>query len=332
MLPVYGVSLVSLAISWNTIPIELYYWMTDLLQALTFVFQACFFAVSFFVWDANSFFAYTDTAVCLIAPFADWYWLQCYESHGVLSATELTLFCLLTGYQTARVWNMTVRPHHSSWRNCHNSSVNTLERLQVCWVSRSASLISEILPEIDETWGQLVKLWGYEHAVEVCQISIYVTDPDYHQVSLLQREIEDTHLYQHGCLFVGRPDFQEIVQNHTLEMICTRRNSYSLFAFCGSPQLASELHQTKISNDMLTSITGNKNHQMEFVSESYGGQKKSTKSTDTCAPSESTLSVDSAPRDGQDSPRMQMLKRQALDVSKLSSIVGTTYSSDRICI
>jgi hypothetical protein len=35
------------------------------------------------------------------------------------------------------------------------------------------------------------------------------------------------------------------------------------------------LHQCKISNDMLTAITGNKRHQMEFVSESYGGIKKS---------------------------------------------------------
>jgi hypothetical protein len=35
------------------------------------------------------------------------------------------------------------------------------------------------------------------------------------------------------------------------------------------------LHQHKISNDMLTAITGNKRHQMEYVSESYGGVKKS---------------------------------------------------------
>ena len=315
MLPVFGVSLLALSISWNTIPINLYYWMVDVIQALTVVFQACFVVVAFFVWDANGFFAYLDAAICFITPFADWYWIQRYKLHGVLNATELTLFCLLTGYQTARVWTMTVRPRHCSWMNSYNSHVNALERLQVHWVTRSASLVSEILPEIEDTWGQLVDLWGYEFAAQVCRISIYVTDPDHQQVALLKHEIQDTHLYRHGCLFTGRPDLKELVQDHTLEMICTRRNSYSLLAFCGSPQLASELHQTKISNDMLTSITGNKNHQMEFVSESYGGQKKRVAKTDSRVSSQSVLAADISPDDGEVRPFEHMLQRQSSEVS-----------------
>jgi hypothetical protein len=35
------------------------------------------------------------------------------------------------------------------------------------------------------------------------------------------------------------------------------------------------LHQQNIPNDMLTAITGNKRHQMEYASESDGGVKKS---------------------------------------------------------
>jgi hypothetical protein len=65
------------------------------------------------------------------------------------------------------------------------------------------------------------------------------------------------------------------IEVHTLNLIDTRRSSCSLLAFCGSPELSLSLHQHKISNDMLTVITGNKRHQMEYVSESYGGVKKS---------------------------------------------------------
>jgi hypothetical protein len=42
-------------------------------------------------------------------------------------------------------------------------------------------------------------------------------------------------------------------------------SSYSLLVFCGSPQLAQEIHHQKISNDLITAIMGHKHHQMEFV-------------------------------------------------------------------
>ena len=64
-------------------------------------------------------------------------------------------------------------------------------------------------------------------------------------------------------------------------MIENHSSSYSLLAFCGSPQLAREIQYHKISNDMVTAITGHKKHQMELVSESYGGQSsKSGRETD----------------------------------------------------
>ena len=276
-LPVLGVSVFSLGISWNTASIDLYFWMADALQSFTFFFQACFALVSIFVWGATGLLAYTDTTACLLAPFADWYWRRRYDSHGVLSATDLTLFCLLTGYQTARVWTMTVKPRRSSWKSWQGRNVNTLERLEVHWITRSASLVSEILPQISDTWGQLVDMWGYDKAAQVCKVSVHVTDPDCHQVALLRQQIESKHIFRHGCLSLGRPDLEEIIRDHTLELVCTRGTSCTLLAFCGSPGLASELHQAKISNDMLSSITGNKNHhQMEFVSESYSGQRKAT--------------------------------------------------------
>jgi len=61
-------------------------------------------------------------------------------------------------------------------------------------------------------------------------------------------------------------------------MVVSRRNSYSVLAFNGSPSVASHIHQLKINNDMAAAITGNLRHQMNFVSKSYGGvQQASTK-------------------------------------------------------
>jgi hypothetical protein len=60
------------------------------------------------------------------------------------------------------------------------------------------------------------------------------------------------------------------IENHTSDSDCPRRSSCSVLAFVGSPELSLSLHQHKISNDMLTAITGNKRYQMEYVSESDG--------------------------------------------------------------
>ena len=278
LLPVLGVSLIALTISWNTISIELYAGMVEALMVLTVVFQTCFAVVACCVWDASQFAAFIDTAVCLIVPFANWYWLGHYERNGVLAAADIATFSLVIGYMTARAWSMTVKPRHKAWRANNCSGITCLERLEMVWATRSASHISEILPDINAIWDQLVALWGEENARAVCRTSIYVTDTDERAVSLLKHELLNLSLYHAGCIQFARPDFGEIIESHSLDMITTRRNSYSVLAFCGSPELASDLHQLKINNDMVVAITGSKKHQTEFVSESYGGTKgKKTK-------------------------------------------------------
>jgi hypothetical protein len=63
------------------------------------------------------------------------------RENGYLIPTDLTCFCLLTGYMTARVWSMTVRPRRTSWQNSIDSDgVRTMERLEIVWVARSASV------------------------------------------------------------------------------------------------------------------------------------------------------------------------------------------------
>ena len=96
-------------------------------------------------------------------PFADWYWFGHYEQNGILSPSDITTYSLLMGYLTARVWSMTVKPRHRSWRTadggCSSTGLTTLERLEMVWVVRSASLVSEILPEINTIWDELVSVW-----------------------------------------------------------------------------------------------------------------------------------------------------------------------------
>ena len=274
MMPVLGLSLIALTISWNTIEIELYDGMVEFLMVLTSVFQFLFALIACCVWDASQFAAFIDIIVCFIMPFVDWYWFDRYEQNGVLSPSDITTYSLLMGYLTARVWSKTVQPHRRSW--AADGGVTTLERLEMVWVARSASLVSEILAEINTVWDELVSKWGKENAQAVCRISIFVTDKDQRAVASLKEEILDYSLGPGGCdcIQFERPDFTEIIENHTLDMITTRRNSYSILAFCGSPTLAGELHHLKINNDMVAAVTGNELHQMEFVSESYGGGKK----------------------------------------------------------
>jgi hypothetical protein len=286
IMPVLGISLIALTISWNTVDIELYEGMVELLMVLTGVFQLFFAVVACCVWDASQFAAFIDITVCLITPFADWYWFGHYERDGVLSPSDITTYSLLMGYLTTRVWSMTVQPSRRSWRADDGNGLTALERLEMVWVARSASLVAKILPEINTVWDELVSKWGEENAEAVCRVSIFVTDKDQRAVASLKEELLNHSLCD--CVRFERPDFTEIIENHTLDMITTRGNSYSVLAFCGSPALADELHHLKINNDMVAAVTGNESHQMEFVSESYGGGK----ATNTAEKREEVLEED----------------------------------------
>ena len=274
-LPVFGISLIALSISWNTVNAELYDGMVESLQALSVIFQFFFAAVSLSVWDANHFSAYTDLAVCAIAPFANWYWFGIYDKHGVLRPGDITLYSIFTGYMVLRAWSMTVKSRSIVRAGC--SSLRALERLDVIWVSRSASLVAEILPDVNDIWTSLVDAWGEENAAAVCRLSIYVTEKDAKEREMLVRELKGTPLYENDWVHFGRPDFAGLIEDHSIDLISTRRTSSSLLAYVGSPELAQELHHLKISNDIVKAITGNKKHQMDFVHESYGGCKPKTR-------------------------------------------------------
>jgi hypothetical protein len=112
IMPVLGLAFIALTISWNKIDLELSHGMVASLKALTIVFQTCFALVALFVWDASQFLAVVDFAMCLLIPFADWYWFRQYEANGVLRSNEVITYCLVIGYLTARTRSMTVKSRH----------------------------------------------------------------------------------------------------------------------------------------------------------------------------------------------------------------------------
>ena len=261
-----GAAIFCLTISWNTIPIEIYDGMRESLKVLTVIFQICFAIPVLFIWDGNNFFSFIDFGVCLISIPSDYHWFQKYKKNGVLDGADIALISLLTGYMIARLWFRVVCHQHSQWKQARG-----MKRLEVVWVARSASLIGEIMPDINALWDSVVEKWGIDDALKVCRFSIYCTDKVEFSVNQLRSDLSTMSLYQQGFVHFARPEFNEIIENQTLEVIDESRTSNTLLAFCGSPQLANLIHQYQVSNFMLAAVTGHKKHQMNFVSETYGG-------------------------------------------------------------
>mmetsp|Transcript_1945 Transcript_1945/g.3221 ORF Transcript_1945/g.3221 Transcript_1945/m.3221 type:complete len:586 (-) Transcript_1945:152-1909(-) len=276
-LPVVGITLFAMMISWCTIPIEVYPGMVEILKMFTVVFQACFAITAIFFWNLDGILSYVDMIFVLASPFVDVYWARICDTHGRLEPGDLVLYSLFIFYMIIRLWVSAIAPAHSSWYRSGNAGLaGKFDKMTFVWTTRSASQVSEILPDILELWNLLVQKWGLQNARKVCEISIYVTDPDDDACALLRKEFGHTEFYRNGGMRRGRADMKKIIEDHTIGLINSRSNSHSLLTFCGSPSLGREIHYNKISNDMITAMTGNcQSHVMDYVSESYGGVKAS---------------------------------------------------------
>lgn len=276
-LPVMGMTLLGLTISWNTIPIELHPAMVEILKVFTVLFQILYAVVSLFIWDGDGILSFVDVTLCLVSPFADWYYFQVCDRHGSLRPPDILTYSILILYMTGRVWARTVSPRHSTWQRVASQtsgSMSKVDKLNFVWTTNCASQVAGLLPDILSQWDLLVAAWGLENALDICTISIYVTDADEKACRQLRSQIQSTSLYSNGAIKFHRANLERVIENHSIDLICTRSSSHSLLAFCGSPTLAREVHKCKISNDMVVAITGNKKHQMDFISESYGGPKR----------------------------------------------------------
>lgn len=253
--------------------------LIDSLTIMAIIFQTSFAVVSIFLWDANHLFTYTDLLSTLVAPAADWYWWrQVAQDNAAASAPSsiISFLSLLVGYMTARMWFMTVQNHHHYRRSALGLHDDLeLNRLDVILIANSASLVAEVVPEIEKHWDRLVSAWGWERAHSACRITMYVTDTDDPSTaSRLRCELERSTLYGAGWIRFECPDWDKILEQHSIEMIREYRNSCTLLAVCGprdQAQMMKMIHQHKLSHDMIIALTGNDTaHHVDFVSESHG--------------------------------------------------------------
>jgi hypothetical protein len=317
--PVLGVTIIGLTLSWNTILIDLYPWMVDTLKIATIVFQCVFATITLFVHNRSEFLTYIDVVVSTVSVFADWYWFTT-DRWCNMDSGDLVYFPLLLGYMTLRTWHNVVRARTRSWRNKVGTklSTNTMDRLSFVWITRSAPLVSKIVPDIIHIWNALVNAWGEHAANKVCSIAIYITDKDQAACNALKAEIDQSSLFKSGAVRFERPVIQKLIEDHTLDRINDERGvpTTTLLAFCGSPSLSSEIHQAKIKNDISAVITGNGHHQMEFVSESYGASKSDDKTN---------YAVD-ATEDGETGSRLLRSKRRTSIYGPMMKGRGTIVS------
>jgi len=286
LLTLMSVVSLGLTLSWNLLPDAvsfkfayhpvnlLYPGMISFLMYYTVINHALFTAFALFFQNLNKIIAYVDLVVGLIIPFADWYLINLYQGNGKLTRTEVLCFGLLTGYVTLRWWMSMVRPHSTSIvALSKEDNLTYLESLDIIWVTRSAKLVSDIGPDIEELWQTMLKDWGRESTEAVGPITIYVTDKEESANAELREVMKDSDLMKSGSIHFGRPNFGKIIEDHSIRLANTKDFSYSFLAFCGSPKLSSQLTNLKISNDLLKNILGFKRHNMEYHSESYGGVK-----------------------------------------------------------
>lgn len=266
-MPMLGVALIGVTISWNTLHNFDFIITPNMIAAIkvfSVVFQALFAGIAMLVWDANGLFFFIDATICLVFPVADWFWFRQYSMFGYLPSTSIALSCLTTAYLTFRCWNAALQPckHHTV-----PEEVTVMERLDLVWITRSAGLVGKVLPDLDARMKELIDVWG-ENTSQVIGITIHVTDPDEHAttaLSVMARDLECP-----IAIEFKRPDLSTLLEQHTLRLVTTCTQSQSLLAYCGSSNVAAQIQQLKVFNDMLKAVTGHKEHMMECVFEDGG--------------------------------------------------------------
>jgi hypothetical protein len=56
------------------------------------IFQMSFAAATFFLWDGGQLLALVDTVVCVVAPFAEFFWLKQYETSSELTEASVARY------------------------------------------------------------------------------------------------------------------------------------------------------------------------------------------------------------------------------------------------
>jgi hypothetical protein len=229
--------------------------MVTFLEVSTVLFQMSFADAAFFLWDGGQLLSLVDAVFCVVASFADFFWFKQYESSLEFIEANVVRYCMLIGYIAAHIWSTTVKPRHRYWKKATlNDGVLALERLKHVLICRSTAPASELLPIMNEMWGALVECWGRRTLAPHVFLKFTSLAKMKQRMSSFAKRWK---ILQSSILVRSTrpPRPRKIIENHTLNVIATRRSSCAVVAFGGSPEISLRLRKRKISNDMLTTIT-----------------------------------------------------------------------------
>ena len=303
LVPILGVVTLGLSLSWNTlsehtivvkgeeIPVEPLPGSREVLIVCTILMQLLVLIETIVIRSAARMSTFLDWIFITVGVFNTWYWLEkdlwCSFDHS-----QNLFYSLQIGYMTFRAWEIATNFGSSFFNSLSKyEQLSVPQKFHLIWSSRSALLVSKILPDICSHWDELENKWGTE-AIDLCQVSIYVTDKNQHLVHRLKEEVKHTSIAKKNWIKFERPNFPDILEDESIEriegsLLC----SNTLVAFCGSKKLASTVHEAKVMCDMEAIVSGNYGHVCQFESESYGVRKEvSEKAKLICDKDEESLS------------------------------------------
>lgn len=184
-----------------------------------------------------------------------------------MGSRQVILLSLLNGYITFRLYQKTLAAVG------RKSSNENIEHLQFIWTVRTAKVARQIFYEIEETYQSLVTGWGESYAQEVLSIRIHITEKNKKEAAAFRAEIRNSSLYMSKQVFFVRPKFNQILEDHTSDLIDYRQMSSTLVVFCGGPQLSGLLQEQKTTIELYLAALGHNSHLLDFISESYGAPK-----------------------------------------------------------
>ena len=286
LVPILGVVTLGMSLSWNTlrehtivvkdekIPVEPLPGLREVLIVCTILFQVFFLIETILIRPATKMFTLIDWTFIVIGVLSDWYWFE-EDLWCSFDNSQNLFYSLQVGYMTFRAWGIATNFGSNFFDSLSRYEKFAVpQKFHLIWSSRSSLLISKILPEICSQWDELHHKWG-DRAMDLCQVSIYVTDNNQTLVNRLKEEIKHTSIARNNWIKFERPNFQDILEDEAIKriegpLLC----SSTLVAFCGSKRLANTVHEAKVRCDMATVVSENYGHVCQFESESYGVRKE----------------------------------------------------------
>lgn len=163
---------------------------------------------------------------------------------------------------TVRFWVQTVKSRkQSSRREVVNSGITTLERLDFVQVTKSTTLVSEIMPDINTIWfnrGESRMRARYFVSESLLPIPMKTLS-----VSSRRKWPMQISIWAEILTFIAQIWHLSLRTIRWMRSRSSTTRMHTLLAFCSFPHLATEVHVLKISYDSSTAIIGNKYHQME---------------------------------------------------------------------